>query len=129
MKIAVSSVANDLMSNVDPRFGRATFFVIVDSNNMDFRAIENRQSIRQSQGAGIQAAQTVVAERVDVVITGNCGPKANRVLQAAGIQVVTGARGRIDDVVRRYMQNALGASDANKAKGRQMQRRFREGIR
>ncbi len=107
MKIAVSSAGKDLTSPVDPRFGRAAFFVIVDSESMDFKVIDNVQLLDLPQGAGIQAAQTVAAERVDAVITGNCGPKAFRVLRAAGIPVVTGAKGKIDVVIDRYMQGEL----------------------
>lgn len=114
MKIAVSSSGKNLTSPVDPRFGRAAFFVIVDSENMDFKVIDNVQQLNLPQGAGIQAAQTVATERVDAVITGNCGPKAFRVLQAAGIPVVTGAKGKIDVVIERYIQGELEtAGEAN----------------
>ena len=129
MKIAVSSTGKDLMSEVDPRFGRTACFVIVDSETMDFRDVENRQHLHLPQGVGIQAAQTVAAEKVDVVITGNCGPKANRVLDSAGIRIVTGAQGRIGDVVQRYMRGELFTSDATRAGGRQMRRRLHDGNR
>ncbi|KPJ78768.1 MAG: dinitrogenase iron-molybdenum cofactor biosynthesis protein [Deltaproteobacteria bacterium SG8_13] len=120
MKIAVSSSGNDLTSQVDPRFGRAAFFLIVDAETMDCRAVENRQHLNLPQGAGIQAAQTVAAENVDVVITGNCGPKAFRVLQAAGIQVVTGAQGRIEDVISRYNSGEFETADGANVKGHWM---------
>jgi len=111
MKIAVSSTGKDLTSNVDPRFGRAETFIIVDLQSMDFKAIENVQQRHLPQGAGIQAAQAVAAEKVDAVITGNCGPKAFRLLQAAGIQVVTGAKGRIDEVIRQYRQGEFESAE------------------
>jgi predicted Fe-Mo cluster-binding NifX family protein len=117
MKIAVSSSGTDLTSPVDPRFGRADFFVIVDAESMDVKAIENVQHLNLPQGAGIQAAKTVAAEKVDALITGNCGPKAFRVLQAAGIQVVTGARGRIDEVIRRYQNGEFETADAANVQG------------
>jgi predicted Fe-Mo cluster-binding NifX family protein len=120
MKIAVSASGKDLTSQVDPRFGRAAYFVIIDSGSMDFKAVENHQHLNLPQGAGIQAAQTVAAEKVDAVITGNCGPKAFRVLQAAGIQVVTGAQGQIDDVVRRYNSGEFEAADAPNVEGHWM---------
>lgn len=117
MKLAVSSTGKDLTSPVDVRFGRAAFFIIADSESMDFKAIENRQHLNLPQGAGIQAAQTVAGEKVDVVITGNCGPKAFRVLQAAGIQIVTGAQGRIDDVIQRYSRGEFETADAANVEG------------
>ena len=112
MKIAVSATGMDLTSDVDPRFGRSGFFLIVDPETMDFKAIENVQHLHSPQGAGIQAAKTVVAENVDAVIAGNCGPKAFRVMKAAGIQIVTGARGRITDVIRRFEKGELAIAEA-----------------
>lgn len=120
MKIAVSSSGKDLTSQVDPRFGRTAFFVIVDDESMDCQAVENRQHLYLPQGAGIQAAQTVAAQKVDTVITGNCGPKAFRVLQAAGIQIVTGARGSIADVIRRYNRGEYQPADAANVEGHWM---------
>ena len=120
MKIAVSCTGKDLTAQVDPRFGRAAFFVIADSDSMDVNSIENTQHLNLPQGAGIQAAQTVAAEKVDAVITGNCGPKAFRVLQAAGIPVVTGAQGRIDDVIRRFLQGEFETADAANVDGHWM---------
>ena len=117
MRIAVSSSGTNPSSPVDPRFGRAAFFVIVDTERKDFKAIENVQHLNLPQGAGIQAAQTVAAERVDTLITGNCGPKAFRVLQAAGVQVITGATGRIEDVIRRCLSGKLEAVDGANVEG------------
>ena len=117
MRVAITSTGTDLDSNLDPRFGRAAFFVIVDSESMDFKAVENRQHLNLPQGAGIQAAQTVAGEKVDVVVTGNCGPKAFRMLQAAGIQIVTGAHGRIDDVIQRYKRGEFTSADAANVEG------------
>ena len=117
MKIAVSSTGKDLDSNVDPRFGRAAFFLIVDPQSMDFEVVENVQHHNLPQGAGIQAAQTVAAERVDTVITGNCGPKAFRMLQAAGVQIVTGAKGRIAEIIHQYRQGELETADKANVSG------------
>ena len=123
MKIAVSSTGKDLTSKVDPRFGRAAFFVIVNAESMDCKAVENRQHLHQPQGAGIQAAQTVAAQKVDAVITGNCGPKAFRVLQAAGIQIVTGAQGRIDDAIQRFNRGDFETTAAANIESRRMRRK------
>ncbi len=112
MKIAVSSTGKDLTSEVDPCFGRAPYYVIVDSATMDFRALQNRRHDRLPQDAGIQAAQIVAAEKVDGVITGHCGPKARRVLQAAGIKVVTGTQGRITDVIHRFEKGEMAIAEA-----------------
>ena len=114
MKIAVTSTGIEMTSEVDPRFGRAAYFIIVDPETMDFEPVENSQNINLPQGAGIQAGKTVADKNVDTVITGNCGPKAFKTLQAAGIKVVTNASGRVIDAVEKFkngeFENADGAN-------------------
>jgi len=68
---------------------------------MQFEAIEN-SSAMASGGAGISAAQTIVGKGTQAVLTGNCGPNAFEVLAAAGIEVVTGVAGTVQDAVRDY---------------------------
>lgn len=104
MRVAISSQGDDLDSGVDPRFGRASRFLLVDTKTMSFEVIENTQSLHLPQGAGIQAAQTIISHNPDAVLTGNCGPKAFKVLQAAGVEVVTGVKGKIMDVIQAYLE-------------------------
>jgi predicted Fe-Mo cluster-binding NifX family protein len=114
MIIAVTAQESDLQGEVDPRFGRAKHFLIVDSETMRFEVVENEQSLRLPQGAGIQAAQVVTNHRAEVVLTGNCGPKAFRTLEAAGIRVVVGVSGRIEDAIRTYLRGEFAhAKEAN----------------
>jgi predicted Fe-Mo cluster-binding NifX family protein len=102
MKVAVSSTGNALSSAVDPRFGRCANFIIVDLESMDFEVLENSQNLNLPQGAGIQAGQTIANSQAEVLITGNCGPKAFMVLEQAGIKVITGAGGTVEEVIERY---------------------------
>jgi predicted Fe-Mo cluster-binding NifX family protein len=114
MIIAVTSRGKDLAGEVDPRFGRANHFLLVDSETMDFQVVENQQSLNLPQGAGIQAAQNVANHEPEVVLTGNCGPKAFKTLQAAGIEVVVGVSGTIEDAIRAYLRGEFEhAKDAN----------------
>lgn len=106
MKICVSAVAHSLDAQVDPRFGRCPYFVIVDSENMQFEAVPNVASSAVG-GAGIQAAQTIAGKGVKVVITGNVGPNAFQALSAAGIKVVTSAYGTVREVVEKYRRGEL----------------------
>ena len=101
MKIAVSAISPGLDAEVDPRFGRCQYFIIIDPETMQFEAIENASS-GASGGAGISAAQMIAGQGVQAVLTGNCGPNASQVLSSAGIQVVTGVSGKVQDVVRNY---------------------------
>jgi predicted DNA-binding protein (UPF0251 family)/predicted Fe-Mo cluster-binding NifX family protein len=86
-KIAISCEGPDLDDRVDPRFGRAAGFLVVDRDTMETEYIDNGSSQVMSQGAGIQAAQTVAATGAAIVLTGYVGPKAFRALEAAGIKV------------------------------------------
>ena len=101
MKIAVTSQGKDINSELDPRFGRAKYFVVVDTETGEFSCVDNAQNLNAAQGAGVQAAQSVAKLQVSAVLTGHCGPKAFRVLEAAGITVYLGAGGTVEDAVAR----------------------------
>ena len=106
MKICISSTGKDLNAQVDPRFGRCSYFLIVDVDKMSFESISN-ESAMTSGGAGIQAAQTVAKAGVEVVVTGNIGPNAFQTLSAAGIMVFTGANGTVKEVIEKYKKGEL----------------------
>ena len=99
MRIAVSSTGTELSSSVDPRFGRAPYFIIFDTSDKSVEAVSNEQNLNAAQGAGIQAAQNVVAQKVDLVIAGNFGPKAFQVLSAAGIKAALWAEGTVAQAI------------------------------
>ena len=107
MVIAISAQGNDLQGQVDPRFGRAKHFLLVDTKTMGFEVVRNEQNLNLPQGAGIQAAQVVTNHQAEVVITGNCGPKAFKTLEAAGIKVVIGVSGSIEDAIQAYLKGEL----------------------
>ena len=114
MNIAITSEGKELDSKVDPRFGRAAYFIIIDPETMAFEVVENSQNLNLPQGAGIQAGKTIVDQKVDVLLTGNCGPKAFKVLQSAGVKVITGVSGQVKDVLLQYKNNELKeAENAN----------------
>jgi len=109
MRIAISATGPDLDAEVDPRFGRCQYFVIVDPDTMQFESVEN-SSATASGGAGISAAQTIVSKGVEAVLTGNCGPNAYQVLSPAGIKVITGVSGKVRDAVQSYKSGNLEGS-------------------
>ncbi len=111
MKICVSAVSGSLDAQMDPRFGRCPYFVIVDTETMSFEALPNA-SQGAAHGAGIQAAQTVVSRGVQVVLTGNVGPNAFQALRSAGIKIVTGVFGTVREVVERYKRGELKETGA-----------------
>ena len=111
MKICVTATAASLEAQIDPRFGRCSYFVIVDSETIRFEAISN-MAAGVSGGAGIQAAQTIANKGVKLLITGNVGPKAFQALSAAGIEVVTGAVGTVREAVEKFRRGQLSTTGA-----------------
>ena len=119
MKIAISTSGKDLESKVDLRFGRAAGFIIYDIDNDEFEVVDNTQNLNAMQGAGVQAAQNVVNQNVDAIITGHCGPKAFMVLSGAGVKIYPGAEATVkkaieqfkDDVIKVY-QNGFTYTEA-----------------
>ncbi len=99
MKVAITSKGVLLDSEVDPRFGRAPYIVVVDTETMDFEAVDNSGNVNAFKGAGIQAATMVCEKGAEVLMTGYCGPKAFATLQAGGVKVVDDVTGTIRDAV------------------------------
>lgn len=106
MKVGVSATGQSLDSQVDPRFGRCSYFIIVDTETMKYDVIPNESQYMPS-GAGIQAAQTVINSGVRAVLTGNVGPNAFQALSAAGIEIFTGAYGTVRDTVEQFKKGLL----------------------
>lgn len=101
MKICITSEGDNLDSKVDARFGRCQYFIILDTDTMEFEAIKN-PNIETMGGAGIQSSQLVAAKRAKAVLTGNVGPNAFQTLQAAGIEIFTGASSTVNQAVEKY---------------------------
>jgi predicted Fe-Mo cluster-binding NifX family protein len=117
MRVAISTQGIDLNAEVDPRFGRARNFILVETSTMKHQVIENAQSLQLPQGAGIQAAQTILQHYPEAVLTGNCGPKAFRVLQAAKVKVVVGVKGKISDALQDFMEGKYTAASSANVEG------------
>jgi len=111
MKICVTAMGDNLDADVDPRFGRCKYFLIIDTNSMNVESVSN-ESMMVSGGAGIQAAQMVAKTGIDIVITGNVGPNAFQILKSAGIKIITGANGNIRDVVDKFNRGELKEIDS-----------------
>lgn len=107
MKIAVSATGKGIFNNVDPRFGRAKFFIVADMDTDETVAHDNAQNLNATQGAGIQSAETVVKLGAEAVVTGNVGPKAFRALNAAGIKIYLIAAGTVSDAIRKFKAGEL----------------------
>ena len=117
MKIAVTSKGTDLDSEVDPRFGRASYILIVNSETFDFEVLDNKANVNALKGAGIQAASMVSDKGAEVLLTGFCGPNAFKTLKAAKIGVADNAGGSVRDAVKAYLDGKLPLSDQANVEG------------
>jgi predicted Fe-Mo cluster-binding NifX family protein len=117
MKIAVTSKGTNLDSQVDPRFGRAAYILIIDSETFDFEVLDNKENVNALKGAGIQAAKMVSEKQAEVLLTGFCGPNAFKVMKAAKIGVGNNAEGSVRDAVKAYLDGKLPLSDEANVEG------------
>jgi len=117
MKIAVTSQGKDLDSQVDPRFGRAAYILIVDSSTLNFEVIDNKENINALKGAGIQAAANIHNKGAEILLTGFCGPNAFKTLNAAGVKVANDAAGSVRDAVKAFLDGKLIFADKENAEG------------
>ncbi len=114
MKIAFTTSGNDLNAPLDSRFGRARKFLIYDLETDTFEVVDNRQNLNATQGAGIQSAQIIAGSGAQALVTGHCGPKAFRVLSAAGIKIFNMDAATVAEALDRYRSGKLteaGAAD------------------
>ncbi|MDR5729867.1 MAG: NifB/NifX family molybdenum-iron cluster-binding protein [Terriglobia bacterium] len=117
MKLVVTSEGDSLQSPVDPRFGRAKFFVVIDTETHAVTAIQNAVNLSATQGAGIQAGKTIVELGVQSLITGHVGPKAFATLQAGNVVVYTGATGTAADAVEQLNNGQLQRAQSADVEG------------
>jgi predicted Fe-Mo cluster-binding NifX family protein len=117
MKIAFTTSGETLDAPLDSRFGRASKFLIYDADNNTFEVVDNRRNLDAAQGAGIQAAETVARTGASCLVTGHCGPKAFRVLSAAGIRVFHTDAPTVAEALRRFRSGKLTESDSADVEG------------
>jgi predicted Fe-Mo cluster-binding NifX family protein len=117
MKIAVTATAPNLDADIDQRFGRAKYILIVDLDTMSFEAIDNHSNSNAFKGAGIQTATTVSEKDAKILLTGSCGPNAFRVLSAANIKVVNDMSGKIRDCIDKFKNGNVSYANTPNAEG------------
>ncbi len=106
MKLCITSTGKDIDANVDSTFGRASYFLIIDTDSLAVEVLENTAATT-GQGAGIAAAQLISNKGVDGVLTGYVGPNAFNALQASGIKVFEGASSQetVKEAIAKFNKN------------------------
>jgi len=112
VRFAVTALRPELSSPIDQRFGRARCLLIIDLPDRTTTVIDNKPEMHTAQDAGIRAVQKVIDSHADALITGHCGPKAFRALQAAGVTVYKVSDGSVAEALDRFEEGELTAAVA-----------------
>jgi predicted Fe-Mo cluster-binding NifX family protein len=107
MKIVFTTSGQDLNGPMDSRFGRAAAFLIYDLEQASFEVIDNQENVNAAHGAGIQSAQNVINQGAEILVTGHCGPKAFRVLAAAGVKIYMSTAATVELALADYNAGEL----------------------
>jgi predicted Fe-Mo cluster-binding NifX family protein len=113
MKIALTTSGNNLNAPLDSRFGRAPKFLIYDLEKNTFEVMDNEQNLNALQGAGIQSAQNIARLGVKALVTGYCGPKASKVLRAAGIKIYNSTAANVKEALDQFRSNELSEASSD----------------
>ena len=117
MKIVITAQGTEMSDQVDPRFGRAKWFILFDTESGEHFALDNEQNLNAMQGAGIQAARNVQETGAEAVLTGTVGPKAFMTLEAAGVKVCTGVSGTVAEAVEKFKAGELTTAKGANVEG------------
>ncbi len=107
MIIAITADKGDLKSRVNPRFGRAPVFIVFDTEKGDFEVVDNAINMDATQGAGIQAAKTIINTNADVLISGRFGPKAFNLLENSSVKTYVSGEITVKEAINQYLANNL----------------------
>ena len=110
MKIAITAKEPNMESEVDQRFGRCKYLLGVDTETLKYEAIDNENAL-SAGGAGISTARMIAGKGVSAVLTGNCGPNAYKVLNDAGIKIITGVTGKVSEAIEKYNSGGFSVTE------------------
>ena len=107
MKIAITAQGKELSSEIDLRFGRAKWLIVIDTETDDYQVHDNVVNLSVAQGAGIQTGQNIANLGVEAVITGNVGPNAFKTLDAAGIRIFLAEKQTVQEAIDSFKAGKL----------------------
>lgn len=107
MRIAVTAEGKELSSEIDLRFGRAKWLIVIDNETDEYQVHDNVVNLNAVQGAGIQTGQNIANLGVEAVITGNVGPNAFKTLDAAGIRIFLAEKQTVQEAIDSFKAGKL----------------------
>jgi len=117
MQVTITSQGKELSSEVDTRFGRAKWLIVVDTETGDFKVYDNELNLNAVQGAGIQTGQNIANLGVEAVITGNVGPNAFKTLNAANVKIFLAEKQTVADAIEAFKAGKLKEVDQANVEG------------
>ncbi|MBN1125683.1 MAG: NifB/NifX family molybdenum-iron cluster-binding protein [Sedimentisphaerales bacterium] len=117
MKIVVTAQGQELSSEIDLRFGRTKWLIVIDTETGDFETHNNEVNLNAVQGAGIQTGQNIANLDVEAVITGNVGPNAFKTLTAAGVKIFLTEKQAVAEAVNSFKAGKLHEIDTANVEG------------
>ncbi len=117
MKIAITSQGKELSSEIDLRFGRAKFLLVVDTETDALAVHDNELNLNAVQGAGIQTGQNIANLGVEAVITGNVGPNAFRTLSAVDVKIFLAEKQTVQEAIDSFKTGELKEVDRANVEG------------
>ena len=114
MIICITSEGNNLDSKVDPRFGRAQYFIFYDDETSQFEAVQN-ENVAGTGGVGVQSGQLVAGKQAKVVLTGSVGPNASQTLGSTGIETVLNVGGSVKEAIEQFKKGRLKTTEGPNA--------------
>ena len=117
MKVIITAKADNPDGPMDMRFGRAAYFIMMDTETDQWSAHDNSQVLNLPQGAGIQAGTAVDKLGAKALVTGNVGPKAFQTLSAARIDMYLASGGTVREVFDKFKNGELSPVKQNNVEG------------
>jgi len=117
MKIAVTAQEKELSSEIDLRFGRAKWLIVVDTETGDFEVHDNVVNLNAVQGAGIQTGQNIANLGVEAVLTGNVGPNAFKTLNAANVKIFLAGKQTAQEAIDLFKAGKIKEEDQANVEG------------
>lgn len=124
MKLAITVGKPQFEADLERRFGRCAYFIIVDTETRAWQSFPN-PAVEARGGAGTQAAQFLANQGVEAVVSGDFGPNAFTALDAAGIRMYSAQKGQaetlVDDFLGKRLESVSGSTGPQRHGGQRGQ--------